>query len=81
MDKTTFKLRRKGLICIAREYFTDLVKLETSFIQTNKLRWKVYCVEDKKQGAFNNSQMDVEYSQFHINMTGKVRNLILNHSL
>ena len=74
-------MRRKGLFCKAHEYFTDLGKLETSFIQANKLRWKVYCVEDQKLGTFNNSQMDVEYFQFHIDMTGKVRNLILNHSL
>ena len=51
VDKTTFKLRRKGLFCKA-----DLVKLKTSFIQANKLRWKVYCVEDEKLGTFNNSQ-------------------------
>jgi hypothetical protein len=76
VDKTTYKLRRKGLFCKA-----DLVKLKTSFIQANKLRWKVYCVEDEKLGTFNNSQMDVEYFQFHIDKTGKVRNSILNHSL
>ena len=43
------------------------------------LRRKDKAFEDKKLGTFNNSQMDVEY--FHIDMTGKVRNLILNHSL
>ena len=37
VDKTTFKLRRKGLIYKAHEYFTDLLKPETSFIQANKL--------------------------------------------
>ena len=42
-------------------------------------RHKDKAFEDKKLGTFNNSQMDVEY--FHLDMTGKVRNLILNHSL
>ena len=43
------------------------------------LRRKDKAFEGQKLGTFNNSQMDVEY--FHIDMTGKVRNLILNHSL
>ena len=45
------------------------------------LRRKDKAFEDQKLGTFNNLQMDVEYFQFHIYMTGKVRNLILNHSL
>ena len=45
----------------------------------SKQEYVVGAFEDKKLGTFNNSQMDVEY--FHLDMTGKVRNLILNHSL